>query len=74
VQWAGSRSYAIYLWHYPLIGLCVNLDYRGTIQMGLALVLTLLAAELSYHLIESPFQRISKRRFGERAIGMAARI
>ena len=57
MRWLGTRSYAIYLWHWPIItvtrpGLDTPLD--GLALFGLRLGLTLLAAELSYRLVESP--------------------
>lgn len=56
--WLGDRSYAIYLWHFPLIGL-VNMlvpETRLIDAFGLIL-LTLLLAHLSYSLVELPFWR-----------------
>ncbi len=57
-QWLGSRSYSIYLWHWPLVvGLayCEKLD--DPIWMFSGLVATLLLGQLSYALIEIPTRR-----------------
>ncbi len=52
-QWAGRRSYGIYLWHLPLLVLLAEL---GTIGILAALVGTLVAAELSHHFVERSFR------------------
>lgn len=58
--WTGRRSYAIYLWHLPLIGL---LSFKGhpmpvrVAGRGTAAVLTIVAAWASFKWIESPFYR-----------------
>lgn len=54
ILWIGTRSYALYLWHYPIIHL---LDADGYAPWWLKLVavaLSLLAAELSWRFIEGP--------------------
>lgn len=55
LQWIGSRSYAIYLWHFPLLLLAeakygqLNWPTRLTLLAG-----SLLFAEVSYRLVEIP--------------------
>ncbi|MCE9623436.1 MAG: acyltransferase [Actinomycetia bacterium] len=55
LQWIGARSYAIYLWHFPLLLLAearygpLNATTRGGLLLG-----SLALAALSYHLIEIP--------------------
>ena len=61
VLWMGERSYAIYLWHFPLIVLAVQHGY-GKLGKMAAVALALLAAALSWRLVEQPFLRL-KRRF-----------
>jgi peptidoglycan/LPS O-acetylase OafA/YrhL len=58
-SWLGRRSYAIYLWHLPL----VRLFQLHRIEHGevLALVATLAAAELSARFVEAPFLRMKER-------------
>ncbi|OWP51514.1 acyltransferase [Pseudomonas nitroreducens] len=61
-QWLGTRSYSIYLWHWPLV---VALTYfelsMQPLAVAAALLLTLLLGHLSYHWIEQP----SGRRLGQ---------
>jgi peptidoglycan/LPS O-acetylase OafA/YrhL len=53
-QWLGSRSYSIYLWHWPLVvGLgYVHLD-NNPWAITAAIGLTLLASDLSFRVIET---------------------
>ena len=55
LQWVGARSYAIYLWHFPLLVLCDRkwgpLSYPTRL---LLLVLSVVLAAVSYHLLENP--------------------
>lgn len=54
--WLGDRSYALYLWHWPLIALALTSDLRDQPVVMLAAVLVaLLAAMLSYRFVERPF-------------------
>ncbi len=54
-QWLGTRSYSIYLWHWPLM---VWLTYYGYEDQALwvvpAILLSLLLGHVSYHLVEVP--------------------
>lgn len=54
MQWLGSRSYSLYLWHWPVV---VALNYQklmdDVVALALGLVLTLLLGHLSYHGIEN---------------------
>jgi peptidoglycan/LPS O-acetylase OafA/YrhL len=57
IQWLGSRSYSIYLVHFPLSGLLYRGGQTGPHleRVGL-LVISLLVAELSFRFVESPFR------------------
>jgi hypothetical protein len=56
--WVGLRSYALYLWHWPILVLMrwtVGLDTAG--MRAIAFALALLAAWASYRLVEQPIRR-----------------
>ena len=58
LAWIGKRSYAIYLWHYPIVEL---LNPRNATtpktwwEIVLQVVLVIAVAEASYELVEKPF-------------------
>jgi len=60
LRWIGTRSYAIYLWHWPIMQVnrfgfeCNASPWACT---GVNLALTLIFAELSYRLVEAPIRR-----------------
>lgn len=64
VKWVGDRSYGIYLWHWPLLVL-ILVAAQGTgpeaeVPLwvgGLTLALTVIAAAVSYRLIEQPVRQ-----------------
>jgi peptidoglycan/LPS O-acetylase OafA/YrhL len=60
VLWIGKRSYAIYLWHFPLIWLATQHGYGKSGKVA-AVVLAVLAAGLSWRLVEQPFLRLKQR-------------
>jgi peptidoglycan/LPS O-acetylase OafA/YrhL len=54
---SGQRSYAVYLWHYPLLQAAMAVGLVGTASPPLAVIAGLLlasfaAAELSWRLVE----------------------
>lgn len=59
LRWLGTRSYGIYLWHYPVIVLTTPVSeigrpvyWHALLQVGL----TFIIAELSYRYIEVPIR------------------
>lgn len=58
--WVGSRSYAIYLWHYPILELMNPLSATGGVpwwKLLLELALILVVSELSYRFVEQPLRK-----------------
>ena len=58
LRWIGVRSYAIYLWHWPVVVLLGERDvgWPRPAMVLLWTTLTLGLAELSYRLVESPIR------------------
>lgn len=57
-QWLGTRSYSLYLWHWPIVVALTYLDQQNNptyILTGLALTLAL--GNISYHIVETPARR-----------------
>jgi len=65
-QWLGTRSYSLYLWHWPIV---VALNYPNWLgdpkAIAAGLVLTLVLGDLSYRLVETPARiNLSRLRMG----------
>jgi peptidoglycan/LPS O-acetylase OafA/YrhL len=63
--WLGTRSYSVYLWHWPVFmltrpGQDVSMD--GAELFALRVLITLAVAELSFRLVEAPVRTGSLRR------------
>ncbi|MFZ2510454.1 MAG: acyltransferase family protein [Gordonia sp. (in: high G+C Gram-positive bacteria)] len=69
LRWLGERSFSLYLWHWPVVVFVREWSAGpgGTStlpswQIGaIAAVITVLASELSYRWIETPFRRLGLR-------------
>lgn len=65
LRWVGTRSYGIYLWHWPIFQITrgrVDVDLGGYELLALRLALTAVAAEVSYQLVERPIRERGVRR------------
>jgi hypothetical protein len=59
MQWIGKRSYAIYLWHWPIFELTrpdIDVSLSGWPLTLVRLALVAVAGDLSYRLVEQPFR------------------
>jgi peptidoglycan/LPS O-acetylase OafA/YrhL len=64
IRWVGTRSYGIYLWHWPIFQITrarVDVDLAEGPLLALRLILTLVAAEVSYQLVERPIRERAVR-------------
>jgi peptidoglycan/LPS O-acetylase OafA/YrhL len=60
MRWIGTRSYAIYLWHWPIFTLTrpdLDLTLDPLSLLVVRLGLTAIMAEISYRLVEMPIRR-----------------
>jgi peptidoglycan/LPS O-acetylase OafA/YrhL len=56
-KWLGDRSYGIYLWHFPIVQWVAGKGLPTAQYIAVSITLTLIAAHLSYRLIEQPLLR-----------------
>ena len=74
MRWAGTRSYGLYLWHWPLFVLTrpgVDVPFDGLDLLAGRLALAALAAEVSYRFVEQPFRAGAVSRTFRSAFGRA---
>ncbi|MEO6532509.1 MAG: acyltransferase family protein [Pseudolysinimonas sp.] len=64
LRWVGTRSYGLYLWHWPVFVLVVSAlpvwqrdGASGWALGGIAVVISVAAAALSYRFVEQPIRR-----------------
>ncbi len=65
LRWLGERSYAIYLWHWPVLMLTrpgIELGFHGLAANVVRIAIVLVLADLSYRLVEHPIRTGSFRR------------
>ncbi len=60
LQWVGSRSYSLYLWHWPIliVAKAANKTNLSAVQVALCLFATFIFAELSFQFVEQPIHRV----------------
>jgi peptidoglycan/LPS O-acetylase OafA/YrhL len=59
LRWIGTRSYSIYLWHWPIFALTrpeLDVPFDAVPTFAIRLALTALAAEASYRFVEAPIR------------------
>jgi peptidoglycan/LPS O-acetylase OafA/YrhL len=72
LTWIGVRSYALYLWHWPIFVLTrpeIDLPWTFYPTLILRLVLTFVAADLSYRYVEVPIRNGAFTRWRRRLAG-----
>lgn len=76
LTYVGRLSYGIYLWHYPVIALVTNrvTHLNGGALFVTRLLLTLLFAGVSYHVVELPLRRAVTTTSGGRRVVAAGVI
>lgn len=61
-QWLGTRSYSIYLWHWPVVVALTYAELQAQQQwLALGLVISLLLGHFSYVWVEVPSRRLLNR-------------
>ena len=68
LRWVGTRSYSIYLWHWPIFALTrpgLDVPLEAPAVLVIRLGLTMIAAEVSYRFVEMPIRRGSLGRAWE---------
>lgn len=56
-QWAGTCSYSLYLWHWPVVVALVFLEQQhNQLAIGAGLLLTLALGHFSYRWVEAPLR------------------
>lgn len=59
MRWIGTRSYSLYLWHWPVFAVTrpqLDVPLQGILLLALRLLLTVILAEASYRWVETPFR------------------
>ena len=69
VQWVGSRSYSLYLWHWPalVLGAAWIGDDPGPAETAMLMLIAGGLSELGYRLVEDPIRRSPRLRSRPRA-------
>ena len=77
MRWLGTRSYGIYLWHWPIFMVTrpdLDVPLRGWWSAVLSLGLTFAAAEISYRWLEMPIRNGALSRWRSRLSSGSARM
>ena len=74
--WLGNLSYSLYLWHWPILIIAAEYQSKTSLTFGQSLpwlALSLLAAIISYSIVENPIRHanfVGHRRWGSVALGI----
>lgn len=66
LRWIGTRSYGIYLWHYPIMVLSTpvyEINNPSYSRVFFQLAVTCIIAELSYRFIEQPIRKLGFKEY-----------
>lgn len=69
LRWLGSRSYGIYLWHWPIVAVTrpgIDVDWSPWVAHATIVIGACVLGELSYRVVEWPFLR--DRRYRSAAV------
>jgi peptidoglycan/LPS O-acetylase OafA/YrhL len=64
LRWVGTRSYGLYLWHWPVFVFTrpqLDLTLTGTPNLLLRLTIVVVLAEASYRLVEKPIRSVGPK-------------
>lgn len=67
LAWFGMVSYALYLWHVPIIDMCVRAMGDSLSSRLIALPISVALAAISFYIVEKPFIKLRKK-FGSHII------
>lgn len=67
LAWIGMVSYALYLWHVPIIDICIRLMGQTPPAYIFALILSFILAAISFYVVEKPFIALRKK-FGAHVV------
>ena len=71
LRWIGTRSYGLYLWHWPIFVYTrpqLDVPFIGAADIALRLTLTVGLAEASYRLVERPLRAAGLRAWTRRPL------
>ena len=77
LRWLAARSYALYLWHWPVAVVTrpgVDLPWPAPAVLLLRIVVTVLLADLSYRVIEAPVRALGLRASVQRGARRLTRV
>jgi hypothetical protein len=77
LRWIAARSYAIYLWHWPVAVVTrpgVDIQWPAPVVLLLRVTVTVVLADLTYRVIESPMRTLGARATWQRITQRMSRV